>query len=332
MYTILIVDDNKTNLQIVRHILGEGYNLLPAISGEMAVRYAEKKDIDLILMDMRMQGMDGLQTMQAIRQIPGRDHIPVIFVTGDSRQDTETECLRQGACDFISKPFVPEVLRTRIARVLELESYRRDMQGRLRAQTAAMENVILQTITTIANTLDAKDEYTKGHSVRVADYAAAIAELRNWPKEERDNLHQVALLHDVGKIGVPDAVLKKEGQLSDKEFRVIKTHTEIGASILKDIKSLRHVSIGARFHHERFDGQGYPQGLKGEEIPEIARIIAIADAYDAMTSDRCYRPNLGRNEAKARLMQGAGTQFDPELVALFMKVLDAEKCALENNN
>lgn len=331
MYTILIVDDNKTNLQVVRRILGEVYNLLPAISGEMALRYAEKKKLDLILMDMRMQGMDGLETMQALRNVAGCEQVPVIFLTGDSRQEVETECLRQGACDFISKPFTPEVLRTRIERVLELESYRRDLQGRLRAQTAALENVILQTITTIANTLDAKDKYTKGHSTRVADYATAIASRRNWPKEECEDLHRVALLHDVGKIGVPDAVLKKESALTDEEFDIIKTHTEIGANILKDINTVRHVSLGARFHHEWYNGRGYPQGLKGEEIPEVARIIAIADAYDAMTSDRCYRPNLGAHEACNRLKLGSGVQFDPTLVDVFVQILE-EGPAADNKN
>ena len=325
MYTILLVDDNKTNLQIVRGILGDSYALLPALSGEMALRYAERKHFDLALLDMRMPDMDGLETMRALRDIPHCATTPVIFLTGDTRPDMETECLRQGACDFIAKPFVPEVLRTRVARALELESFRKDLQGRLHAQSVALENIVLQTITAIANSLDAKDEYTKGHSLRVASYAVAMAEDRNWSTEACADLHKVALMHDVGKIGVPDTVLKKEGRLSEEEFAIIKEHTNIGANILKDISSIRNISLGAKYHHERFDGSGYPQGLKGHEIPELARIIAIADAYDAMTSDRCYRPNLGNNEALSRIRKGAGQQFDPDLVEVFVRLMESGK-------
>lgn len=322
MYTILVVDDNKTNLQVIRTILGDNYTMLPALSGEIALRYAEKKTIDLVLLDLVMPDMDGRETLQALRRIPTCRNVPVIFLTAESKRDTEIECLRLGACDFISKPFVPEILLTRIDRVLELEAYRKDLQGRLQSKSIELENVVLQTITTIANTLDAKDEYTKGHSERVADFCVALAHQKQWSNQECADLHKIALLHDVGKIGVPDAVLKKQEPLSDDEFIQIKQHTLIGANILKDITSLRYLSVGARSHHERFDGTGYPQGLKGCEIPEVARMIGIADAYDAMTSDRCYRTRLPNTEARKRLLQGAGAQFDPELVSLFVTMLD----------
>lgn len=322
MYTILVVDDNKTNLQVVRNILGDNYVMLPALSGEIALRYAEKKKIDLVLLDLVMPEMDGRETLTALRRLPDCHSLPVIFITADAKRDTEVECLRMGACDFISKPFVPEILLTRIERALELEAYRKDLQGRLQSKAVELENVVLQTITTIANTLDAKDEYTKGHSERVADYCVAIAQQKMWSAQECADLHKIALLHDVGKIGVPDAVLKKQEPLSDDEFLQIKQHTLIGANILKDITTLRYLSVGARSHHERFDGTGYPQGLKGCEIPEVARIIGIADAFDAMTSDRCYRTRLPSDIARSRLLQGAGNQFDPDLVSLFLNLLD----------
>lgn len=321
MHTILVIDDNKTNLQMVRSILEESYTILPALSGEMGLRYALKKKIDLILLDLFMPEMDGRDTMQALRLIPSCAEVPVIFLTADNKQETEVECLRLGAVDFITKPFVPEVLTTRIQRVLELEGYRKDLKGRLHEKTIELENVTLQTITTIANSLDAKDEYTKGHSVRVAEYSVALAKSKGWTEEDCEVLHKIALLHDVGKIGLPDGVLKKKAPLTDEEFAKVKEHTMIGANILKDITSVRSLVVGARSHHERYDGKGYPQGLQACEIPEIARIICIADAYDAMTSDRCYRPRLSREESLHRLQKDSGMQFDPEMVALFVELV-----------
>lgn len=319
MATLLVVDDNKTNLQMVRSILGEKYTLLLALSGEIALRYVQKKNVDLILLDLFMPEMDGRQTLRAL---PSYASVPVIFLTADLKESSEVECLRLGASDFIVKPFVAEVLLTRIERILELEAYRKDLQGRLREKTVALENVILQSITTIANTLDAKDEYTKGHSERVAEYAVALAKKRKWTTEECETLHRIALLHDVGKIGLPDAVLKKNSPLNDVEFAKVKEHTMMGANILKDITILKSICIGAQSHHERYDGEGYPQGLKGEEIPEVARIICIADAYDAMTTNRCYRPRLSDDRVMTELVEGSGTQFDPELVGDFIALLN----------
>lgn len=330
MHTILVIDDNKTNLQMVRSILENTYTILPALSGEMGLRYAEKRKIDLILLDLFMPEMDGRETMLALRRLPSCAEVPVIFLTADSKQETEVECLRLGAVDFITKPFVPEVLQTRILRILELEGYRKDLRGRLHEKTVELENIILQTITTIANSLDAKDEYTKGHSVRVAEYSVALAKSKGWTEEECAVLHKIALLHDVGKIGLPDGVLKKTAPLTDAEFATVKEHTMIGANILKDITSVQYLVVGARSHHERYDGKGYPQGLKGCEIPEIARIICVADAYDAMTSTRCYRPRLSREESLHRLQKDAGKQFDPEMVDLFVHLVQTG--AIEDSN
>lgn len=321
MHTILVIDDNKTNLQMVRSILEGTYAVLPALSGDMALRYVEKKKVDLILLDLFMPEMDGRDTLQALRQLPASAEVPIIFLTADNKQETEVECLRLGAVDFITKPFIPEVLKTRIQRALELEGYRKDLQGRLHEKTIELENITLQTITTIANSLDAKDEYTKGHSVRVAEYSVALARAKGWSEDDCTVLHKVALLHDVGKIGLPDGVLKKDSPLTDEEFTKVKEHTLIGANILKDITSVRYLVVGARSHHERFDGEGYPEGLKGYEIPELARIICVADAYDAMTTDRCYRPRLSREESLHRLEIEAGKQFDPELIGLFIKLV-----------
>ena len=191
-----------------------------------------------------------------------------------------------------------------------------------------IQRMTLQTITTIANTIDAKDEYTKGHSKRVSEYSAAIAEGLGLPEEEVQNIRSVALLHDIGKIGVPDSVLNKPGRLTDEEYQLMKQHTVTGGEILKDIGMMPGIDIGAKYHHERYDGKGYPEGLKGEDIPFIARIISVADAYDAMTSNRVYRKHLDSETVMQELKKGIGTQFDPEIAETMIQLL--EKGHLKN--
>lgn len=164
MHTLLVVDDSQTNLQMIRSVLGHKYALLLAVSGEMALRYAEKKMVDLVLLDLAMPGMDGRETLRALRMLPPCATVPIIYLTASRDQSVEVECLRLGACDFITKPFAPEVLTTRIERALELEGYRKDLMGKLQEKTKELEAVVLQSITAIATALDAKDEYTKGHS------------------------------------------------------------------------------------------------------------------------------------------------------------------------
>ncbi len=184
-----------------------------------------------------------------------------------------------------------------------------------------LQRVTLQTITTIANIIDAKDEYTKGHSQRVADYSAAIAEELGYGEEYVNNVRYIGLLHDIGKIGIPDSILNKPGKLTDEEFELMKRHVEIGGNILKDNRMIKDLSDGARYHHERYDGRGYMQHLKGEEIPEIARIIGLADAYDAMTSNRVYRKRLTDEQVIAELERCSGSQFDPRIARVFIDLL-----------
>lgn len=187
-----------------------------------------------------------------------------------------------------------------------------------------IQRMTLQTIETIANTIDAKDEYTKGHSKRVAEYAAKLAEKLGMSEEEVMNIRYIALLHDIGKIGVPDAVLNKPGKLTDAEYELMKRHAEIGGEILKDIGMLPDLDVGAKFHHERYDGKGYPNGLKGEEIPLTARIICLADAYDAMTSNRVYRKHLSREVVLKEIKRCRGSQFDPIVTDAFLEYLEEE--------
>ena len=211
----------------------------------------------------------------------------------------------------------------KIQMINELEEYRNHLQENLNKKSLELQSVILEAITAIANTIDAKDEYTNGHSKRVAEYATALAVALHKDEEYVSNLRHMALLHDIGKIGVPDSVLNKVGRLTDTEFEMIKQHTSIGADILKNITMIQGVNLGAKYHHERYDGRGYPQGLAGEEIPYEARIIGIADAYDAMTSNRVYRKRLPKEVVMEELRKGRGVQFDPEMTDVFLTLVES---------
>lgn len=188
-----------------------------------------------------------------------------------------------------------------------------------------LERVTLQTISTIANIIDAKDEYTKGHSYRVAEYSSLLAKELGYDDERVANVKYIGLLHDIGKIGIPDSILNKPGKLNDSEYAIMRKHAEIGGNILSGNNMINGMDEGAKYHHERYDGRGYPQGLKGEEIPEMARIIGIADSYDAMTSNRVYRKALSNETVIAELKRCSGTQFDPKLAEIFIKMVEDGK-------
>lgn len=327
--TILIVDDDRINLVMAQNLLQKEYKVVGVNSGKQAFKYLEKHTPDLILLDIFMPEIGGFEVMKKLQEHKEWSKIPVIFLTADRKPETETECFKLGAYDFIAKPFEPMVMLNRVRRTIELEGYRQDLQLRLDEKTREVELVTIEAITTVANTIDAKDDYTRGHSFRVAAYSEELAKKLGWSEEDVRNIHYVALLHDIGKIGVPDSVLNKPFKLTDVEFEMIKNHTLVGAEILKDIRMFPNVSVGAKYHHERYDGKGYPEGLKGEEIPIVARIIGIVDSYDAMTSNRVYRKRLQNEIVKEELIKGKGTQFDPYLVELFLELI--EEGSLQKN-
>ena len=318
---VLIVDDDELNLRMAGDIIKEKYSILTAKSGDAALKFLEENLPRLILLDLYMPGIDGRETMRRIKRNDMWKNIPIIILTADTSPQTERDCIELGASGFITKPFVPMVMMSYISRVIELAELQNDLERRLEEKTNLVEKVSLNSIMVIANTIDAKDAYTSGHSMRVAQCSAAIANKLNWEEKDIQNIHYIALLHDIGKIGVPDAILNKPGKLSIEEFEVIKKHPVIGNDILKDIHVIKSVAEGALYHHERFDGHGYPFGLSGEKIPYCARIIGIADAYDAMTSNRIYRRRLNRENVIKEFEDGRGTQFDPQLTDLFLGML-----------
>lgn len=318
---ILIVDDDRLTLATAQKLLDGEYKVVAVNSGKQAYKYLERHTPDLILLDINMPEIGGFEVMETLQKDARLKKIPVIFLTADRSAETEIECFRVGANDYISKPFEPNILLSRTRSTIELDGYRKDLQRRLDEKTKEMERVTIQAIMTVANTVDAKDDYTKGHSMRVAAYSELLAQRLGWSEEEIQNIYYVAMLHDVGKIGVPDAVLNKPFKLTDVEFRLIKGHTLMGAEILNDFRMFPNISVGAKYHHERYDGKGYPEGLKGESIPLVARVIGLVDSYDAMTSNRVYRKRLSDDIVMQELEKGKGSQWDPDLVDIFVELI-----------
>jgi putative two-component system response regulator len=331
MDRILVVDDDKMNLKMAEHILKQNYEVLCVTSGEEALEILAGERMDLILLDLHMPGMDGLEVFEKIKASDRMKDTPVIFLTADSERETEVEIFKAGAMDYIQKPFLAEVVIRRIGRILELYHLQQSLQNEvdkktveLRESNRKVRHLSEQMMMTLANTVDAKDQYTRGHSVRVATYAKEMAVRMGKSKEETDMVYYIGLLHDIGKIGISDAIINKPGKLTEEEYAVIKTHPAIGADILKDMTEIPNAAVGAHWHHERYDGNGYPDGLKGEEIPEYARIIGVADAYDAMTSKRSYRDVLPQEVVRGEIEKGKGTQFDPHIADIMLAMMDED--------
>ena len=323
---VVVVDDDVSNLKMAGTILSRHHMRVTALrSGRALLEYVRENRPDLILLDVRMPEMDGFETMRRLKlqMVPGQE-IPVIFLTADENAESETKGLELGAMDFIKKPFVPEVLSLRVKHIIELVRLQRNLADEVEIKTQENENLSLRVVQTLAEAIDAKDTYTNGHSGRVAYYAQEIACRFGYSRRQQDEIYMMGLLHDVGKIGIPDAVINKPSRLTDEEYALIKTHPVMGERILKNIRERPKLAVGARWHHERYDGTGYPDGLRGEAIPEEARIIAVADAYDAMTSRRSYRDILPQETVRAELERGKGMQFDPRFADIMLRMMDED--------
>lgn len=328
---VLIVDDSGVNLREARNILKDHFDVICADSGSAAFEEMKKQIPDLILLDYHMPVMDGFQFMEKLRRSEAYKDIPIIMFTESEDKETEVRGFRAGAMDFIAKPFVDEIMVQRIDRILQLVRLKKNLENELKIQTEKMEErrnqvekLSDEVMRTLANAIDAKDPYTNGHSIRVAKYSKEIAKRAGKTEEEQKMIYQMALLHDIGKIGVPDGIINKDSKLTEEEFAVIRKHPAIGSDILRTIREIPEIMIGARWHHERYDGRGYPDGLVGEEIPEIARIISVADAYDAMTSKRSYRNILSQEVVRGEILRGKGTQFDPMFADIMIGMIDED--------
>jgi putative two-component system response regulator len=327
---VVVVDDDVSNLKMAGYILSKNNMRVTALkSGKALLDYIGVNQPDLILLDIMMPDMDGFTTLQKLKEKQtGKDDIPVIFITADEEAETETMGLRLGAMDFIKKPFNPEVLVLRVRHTIELVRLQRNLMQEVERKTLENESLYkrlsLHMVETMAEAIDAKDAYTHGHSRRVAEYSKEIARRYGYTEKRCNDIYMMGLLHDVGKIGVPDAVINKPARLTEEEYALIKEHPGKGARILKNVKEMPGLVTGARWHHERYDGNGYPDGLAGQDIPEEARIIAVADAYDAMSSYRSYRGVLSQEVIRGEIRKGRSKQFDPAFADIMLTMIDED--------
>lgn len=310
---ILIVDDEPVNLQVLKQILDNDYQLIFAKSGEKALELAEKQQPDLILMDIMMPVMSGYDTVRVLKKNDSTRHIPVIFVTAMADIEDETLGFDVGAVDYISKPVSAPLVRARVRTHLSL------------VRVEELQETRLAIVRCLGHAAEFKDNETGLHVIRMSQYSYIIAKAYGLSDEQADNLLHAAPMHDVGKIGIPDHVLLKNGKLDDDEWAIMRKHPEFGAQIIGEHRSplLKLARTIALTHHEKWDGSGYPNGLKGEEIPLEARIVAIADVYDALTSKRPYKEAWPMDKAIACIEENSGSHFDPYLVTLFKQNLDA---------
>ena len=326
---ILVVDDDAMNLRMASRILSAEKALVSCLkSGEDALKFLRDNRPDLILLDIHMPGMDGFETIAAIKENKATADIPVIFLTADDDSEAETKGLEMGAMDFIKKPFVPKVLQLRVRHTIELVRLQTNLAQEVAQRTAEvieqherLDRISMQIVQALSGAIDAKDKYTNGHSARVADYSREIAKRAGFSETMQKDIYMTGLLHDVGKIGIMDSIINKPSKLTDEEYAIIKTHPVVGNNILGNISEFPTLLIGARWHHERYDGKGYPDGIAGEDIPIQARIIAVADTYDAMTSKRSYRNELPQDVVRSEIEKGRGSQLDPVFADIMLDMI-----------
>ncbi len=348
---ILVVDDDTTSLKLANKILGQEYRVATVSSGATVFDYLTKNTPDLILLDLNMPHIDGMQVMERIQGDPALREIPVIFLTAEQDPASEARCLESGAIDFVAKPFVPAVLMSRVKRTLELMDYRRqletmvDQQSRLISlRTERIADIQNSVIVGMANLIESRDNSTGRHVKNTQMYVELICSaiidrglFKNQMTEEyKNHVVKSAPLHDVGKIKIPDAILQKPGELTKEEFEVIKMHPVYGAEIIDDIlgdvENPDYLSVArdmCHYHHEYWDGRGYPEGLSRDEIPLCARIMAIADVFDALYEERCYKEAIPFDTTMSIIEDNRGIQFDPEITDVFVGCKDELKQYLQ---
>jgi len=347
--SILIVDDAPINIKLLVEVLKPEYELRIATSGKQALEQLENShnEIDLILLDVNMPEMSGIEVLEQVNAHQDWTDIPVIFVTALDQECDEAEGLRKGAVDYITKPISAPIVRARVKTQLTLCNARKELslqnhilEEKVKERTEEISNtqaVIINALTCLALK---RDKETGNHIIRTAEYVKILGSLlRNLPEycdelddEAIDNMFRTAPLHDVGKVGIPDSVLLKPGKLTDEEWVIMRQHPTIGGDALrdacdgKDSGFLIYAQQIAYSHHEKWDGSGYPEKLSGSEIPLSARLMAVADVYDALMSKRCYKDAMSHEQTRSIMLEGKGTHFDPVMLQVF---LDNEHLFLE---
>lgn len=305
--TVLVADDEPVARHVLRRALEPaGYRVIEATTGSSALEIARRELPDLFILDISMPDMDGVEVCRAIKADPQTHLTPVVHITGSTLREERLSALEAGSDEFVGKPFDLEELLTRVRSLLRTK--------RLTDHLLSAEAVMVA----LARTVEARDLYTERHLRRVADRAVRVGAALGMESQALEAVRLGGLLHDLGKIAVPDRVLLKRGQLSREEFALVRRHPETGAEIVRPLRAFSAPEPVVLHHHEKFDGTGYPYGLRGEEIPLAARVVAVADAFDAMTTDRPYRAGRPLAEAFERLRAGRAQQWDPDAVDAFL--------------
>jgi len=341
---ILVVDDEEAIREVVSTLLeAQGYRCVVVPNGREAVQHVEKNSLDLVVSDIVMPEMDGLKLLARVR---AHDlDLPVIMVTAMHDISTALEAIRMGAYDYILKPFEKDQLYLSVRRalehrrlILENRNYQRNLERLVAERTAQLSGALQElehsydyTLEALGGALDMKDAETEGHCQRVTSFTVSIAKAMKIDAATLRHIARGAFLHDIGKMGVPDIILRKPGPLNDEEREIMRRHCEIGYAVLQRIPFLREAAEIVLSHQERYDGTGYPRGLQGEEIPLGARIFAVADALDAMISDRPYRKAQPIAEAREEIRRNSKTQFDPKVVEVFLSLPDSHWRELREN-
>ena len=334
--SILIVEDQKENIDLLRNILGREYQIRIAKAGGEAIRSVKAKQPDLILMDVGLPDMNGFEVLERIQEAQGKREIPVIFITAATREQDEKIGLELGAVDYIFKPYRPAIILNRVRNQLELSKYRKELEDEVVVRTAQLKETHKGLLTTLALATGYRHRETGEHILRTKRLVALLTDLLSpmFPKEltieTKEFVDEASLLHDIGKIAIPDSILLKPNTLTIEEMTIMKSHPIYGHDLLSEAleqfphnKFLQVAIQMASYHHERWDGSGYPYGLKGDQIPLPARIMALVDVYDALTSDRVYRKSMSHTEAMNAITVGDGrihpSHFDPTILSVFVE-------------
>lgn len=336
---ILVVDDQSQNIELLEaYLTTEGYEIVSAANGEIALSVLSKNQIDLIFLDVMMPGMDGFEVTRKIRQNNSIRLLPIILVTALKEKEHRIMGIEAGCDDFISKPLDKLEVLARVKSLLKVKAYndlmsnyRKELETEVTRRTEELEQAhekvkaaSLETIYRLSIASEYKDEDTGAHIKRMSNYSAIIARQMGLGETMVENILYAAPMHDLGKIGIPDRVLLKPGKLDSEEWEIMKEHAIIGARILEgsEAEFIKLGEVIAMCHHEKWDGSGYPYNLKGEEIPLAARIVALADVFDALTSKRAYKEPFTLEKSLEIITEGKGTHFDPDVVNAFLSSLD----------
>ena len=345
---ILIVDDIEINRMILREILQDDYQVIEAADGNEALKilFEDKVIPTAVLLDIIMPGIDGFQVLDKIKSSNETKNIPVLFITAADSDETESRGLKSGAADYVTKPFNHDVVRARVDNHVSLARYQHSLEELVAKKAAEVTETYEQTIEVLAMIIEYRNQESGAHirRTKLLTETLIMRLLRidkfreELLKENITSLIKASALHDIGKIGIPDSILLKPGKLTSEEFVTMQGHTVIGSDLIESVSSslpdndkyLKYADDICHYHHERWDGSGYPQGLKGEQIPLAARVVSIVDVYDALVNNRCYKPAFTHEESMAIIMEGRNTQFDPDLVDILPELSNTFATIINN--